>query len=70
MADALSRRRELERRGEGSEAGGKAAGEESPRPREGGESLRKMPHPSGTVAEVNPTRGRATKSASSAPGRA
>lgn len=41
-ADAWSRRRVLERRGEGSEAGGGAAGkngEESPRPREGGDGL-------------------------------
>lgn len=72
-ADAWSWRRAPERRGEGSEAGGGAAGnngEKSPRPREGGDSLQKMPYSSGTVAQENPTRGRATKSVSSAPGRA
>ena len=68
-----SRQRAPGRRGEGSEAGGEAAGEngeESPRPREGGENLQRISHPSGTVAEENPTRGRVTKSASSAPRRA
>lgn len=55
-ADTRFRRTAPGRRGEGSEAGGEAAGEngeERPSPRERWESLQKVPYPSGTVAEEN-----------------
>lgn len=57
-AGSRFRRRAPGKRGEGSEAA-ETAGENregSPCPRERGESLQKVPYPSGTVAEENPTR--------------
>lgn len=47
-------------RGEG---GGVGVGEQLGPPRERGEGYRKMPHPSGTVAEENPAGGGTTESA-------